>query len=100
MAGSSPAMTRRVDWGDLKSYRGVGIEQPAMLVECESVGHAREVIGDDPGGFGGAAAGQRAPLAGQASGLGEEQLEQLAHHATRFGTHTVNPIVPVHPLVE
>ncbi len=61
-----------------------GIEQPAMLVECETVGHAGEVIGDDPSGLGRLIAGQRAPLAGQAFGLGEKQLKQLAHDPTRF----------------
>src|SRR5258708_17714317 len=66
------------------SYRGVGIEQPAMLVECETIGHPGKVIGDDPGGLGRLAAGEGAPLARQAFGLGEEQLKQLAHHATRF----------------
>ncbi len=54
------------------SYRGVGIEQPAMLVERESVGHSSEVVGDDAGGFRLAAARQRAPFAGQAFGLRQE----------------------------
>src|SRR5205807_2948634 len=66
------------------SYRRVGIEQPAMLVECESVGHAGEVIGDDPGGLGLFAAGQRAPLARQTFGFAKEQLKQLAHDPPRF----------------
>ena len=69
----------------MSSYRGVGIEQPAMLVEGESVGHAGEVIGDDPRPLRLAAGpGRRAPLAGQAFGLGEEQLEQLAHDPARL----------------
>ncbi len=49
------------------------------------VGHGRgAVIGDDPGGLGLLAAGQRAPLAGQTFGFGEEQLKQLAHDPPRF----------------
>src|SRR5580704_18962289 len=35
----------------IRSYGSVGIEQAAVLVEGESVGHAGEVIGDDPRGF-------------------------------------------------
>ena len=55
-----------------------------MLVEGESVGHAGEVIGDDARPLRLAAAGLRAPLAGQPVGLGEKQLKQFAHDAARL----------------
>ena len=55
-----------------------------MLVEGESVGHPGEIIGDGPGKLGLAGAGRQAPFAGQALGLGEEQLKQLAHNPTGF----------------
>src|SRR5947209_8350188 len=66
------------------SYRGVGIEQAAMLVERETVGHAGEIIGDDARALGRIAAGRRAPFAGQTFRLGKKQLKQLAHDPARF----------------
>src|SRR5204862_6034063 len=66
------------------SYRSVGIEQAAVLVEGESIGHAGQVIGDDARPLGFAPAGQRAPFAGQAFGPGTEQLEQLSYDPERL----------------
>jgi len=54
------------------SYRSVGIKQPAVLVECESVGHAGQVIGDDSGLAGEAGGGRGTPFLGQAFGFGEQ----------------------------
>src|SRR5439155_25083312 len=62
----SPKMLVMRNW----SYRRVGIEQAAVLVEGESVGHAGQVVGHRARRLCLAAAGQRAPFAGQAFGLG------------------------------
>src|SRR5690348_3433459 len=81
-----------------RSGRGVGVEQPVMLVEGEAVGHAGEVVGRNSRGsrlVG--AGGEAAPLAGHAFGLGEIERKQVMDDPPGLRAHPVDPIMAVHP---
>src|SRR5476651_2840214 len=79
----------------------IEVEQPAVLVEREAVGHAGDVVGDQSGA-GGPLGRLRAlaPWRRQAVGLGEQQPEQVYHHAPRLGVRAVQEPMLVHAGVE
>ena len=82
------------------SRRRVAVEQPAMLVEREAVGHAGDVVGDDPRRRrrAGPVASSARHSVGRQSGSAQNSSNSSPTMRRAFGGHAAHAVVAVHAL--
>src|SRR5271170_7389124 len=76
----------------------IGIEQFAVFVKREAIGHPGDIIGDHPRERFALDLDTAKHVAGHLARLAHISLEQAFEHPARLAGHPADPVMPIEPL--